>query len=184
MTSPGRVGGVAFGERVRTGVASVEPDLLRRIEALAATAGSGDAVEAEPAVTPAALTALRGELGALRAEVGVVRAQLAALRDVIEANGGRLDGALRREIEALREDLADALEEVRDGVASDVSAGADRIEATGAAVRAGLGDLSVAVAAALRAAEESSARSRQLADVVERVAAAVTESGRRDAPPG
>src|SRR4051794_11504679 len=69
-----------------------EPDLLRRIEELAAQAGDDDAPEAP--ILAAAFWGLREELGALRAELASLRTDVTAVRGSVDANVVRIAGDL------------------------------------------------------------------------------------------
>src|SRR3954468_4397497 len=67
-----------------------EPDLLRRIEELAAQAGDDDAPEGP--ILAAAFWGLREELGALRADLTSLRADITAVRSSVDSNIDRIAG--------------------------------------------------------------------------------------------
>src|SRR4051812_6701433 len=69
-----------------------EPDLLRRIEELAAQAGDDDAPEGP--ILAAAFWGLREELGALRAELTSLRTDVTAVRSSVDASVVRIAGDL------------------------------------------------------------------------------------------
>src|SRR4051795_3361623 len=102
-----------------------EPDLLRRIEALAAQAGDDDAPEAP--ILAAAFWGLREEIGALRADLTSLRTDVTAVRGNVDANIGRIAGDVAAsrseagEVAGRHAELGervDGLAEVLDGVAA------------------------------------------------------------------
>src|SRR3954452_8926421 len=102
-----------------------EPDLLRRIEELAAQAGDDDAPEGP--ILAAAFWGLREEIGALRSDLTSLRADVTAVRGSVDANIGRIAGdvaATRSEAgqavgrHAELGERVDGLAEVLDGVAA------------------------------------------------------------------
>src|SRR5213080_1024232 len=84
-----------------------EPDLLRRIEELAAQAGDDDAPEGP--ILAAAFWGLREEIGALRSDLTSLRADISAVRGSVDANinglAEVLDGVAAA-LPGLREELA------------------------------------------------------------------------------